>query len=95
MKAVRIFNPLHVMGNKIVVGDIDNLKLFKLSQRPDIRPRLEGIKQEISKYNAMASGIMSLDERKDVKGMTHLSCVIGGGASLENFQTLLLCCVQC
>ena len=49
MKAVRICNPLHVMGNKIVVGDIDNLKLFKLSQRPDIRPRLEGMKEEISK----------------------------------------------
>ena len=34
---------------------------------PDIRPRLEGMKEEISKYNAMASGITSLDERKDVR----------------------------
>jgi hypothetical protein len=72
MKAVRICNPLHVMGvtmgSKIVVGDIDNLKLFKLSQHPDIRPRLEGMKEEISKYNAIASFIKSLDERFRTKG---------------------------
>jgi hypothetical protein len=55
-------------GNKIVAGDVDNLKLFKLSQHPDIRPRLEGMKEEISKYNAIASGIKALDERKDAKG---------------------------
>jgi hypothetical protein len=29
MKAVRIFNPLHVLGNKISVSDIDGLKIFK------------------------------------------------------------------
>ena len=28
MKAVRIFNPLHVLGNKISVSDIDELKIF-------------------------------------------------------------------
>jgi hypothetical protein len=39
MKAVRIFNPLHVMGNKVVVGDVDN---FKFSQHPDIRPCHKG-----------------------------------------------------
>jgi len=66
MKAVRIFHPLHVMGKKIVVGDIDNLKVFKLSQHPDIPPRLEGVKEEIGKYNAIASGFKSPDERKDV-----------------------------
>ena len=31
-KADRIFNPLHVVVNKISVDDIDNLKLFKLSE---------------------------------------------------------------
>ena len=30
MKAVRIFNPLHILGNKISVSDIDGLKIFKL-----------------------------------------------------------------
>ena len=29
----------------------------KLSQHPDIRPRLESMKEEISKYNAITSGI--------------------------------------
>jgi hypothetical protein len=31
VKAARIFNPLHLMVNKISVADIDNLNLFKLS----------------------------------------------------------------
>ena len=30
MKAVHIFNPLHVLGNKISESDIDGLKIFKL-----------------------------------------------------------------
>ena len=34
MKRVRIFNPLHVLTNKISVSDIEGLKIFKLSQHP-------------------------------------------------------------
>jgi hypothetical protein len=30
MKALCIFNPLHVLGNKISVSDIEGLKIFKL-----------------------------------------------------------------
>ena len=30
MMAVRIFNPIHVLDNKISVSDIDGLKIFKL-----------------------------------------------------------------
>jgi hypothetical protein len=30
MKEVRIFNPLHVLGNKISVSDIHGLKILKL-----------------------------------------------------------------
>jgi hypothetical protein len=36
MKAVRIFNPLHILGNKISVSDIDGLKIFKLHEHPEI-----------------------------------------------------------
>jgi hypothetical protein len=32
MKAVRIFNPLHVLGNKISESDIGGLKIFKSSE---------------------------------------------------------------
>ena len=79
-------------GNKIVAGDVDNLKLFKLSQHPDIRPRLEGMKEEISKYNAIASGIKSPDERKDVKGNdTIVLCDWWGcnSGELSNFAFVL------
>jgi hypothetical protein len=34
--AVRIVNPLHVLGNRISVSDIDGLKIFKLYEQPEI-----------------------------------------------------------
>ena len=37
MKAVRIFNLLHVLGNKISVSDIDGLKIFKFYEHPSSR----------------------------------------------------------
>jgi hypothetical protein len=72
-KAVRIFNPLHVVVNKISVADIDNLNLFKLSDHPQIGPHIEGMKSEINKYHAIVQSIKSLDERKDAK-VTFLLC---------------------
>jgi hypothetical protein len=38
LKTARIFNPLHAVVNKISVADIDNLKLFKLCEHPQIGP---------------------------------------------------------
>jgi hypothetical protein len=34
--AVRIVNPLHVLGNTISVSHIDGLKIFKLYEHPEI-----------------------------------------------------------
>ena len=53
MKAARMFNPLHIMGNKIGRVDIHNLKLFQLSRHSDIRSCLDGMKAETSKYNGV------------------------------------------
>jgi hypothetical protein len=52
-KAARIFNPLHVVVNKISVVDIDNFNLFKLSDHPQIGPHIEDMKSEINKYHAI------------------------------------------
>ena len=52
-KAARIFNPLHVVVNKISVADIDNLNLFKLSEHPQIGTHIQGMKSEINKYHAL------------------------------------------
>ncbi len=41
MKAVRIFNPLHVLGNKMSESDIDGLKIFKFYEYPEIRAQIE------------------------------------------------------
>jgi hypothetical protein len=94
-KADRIFNPLHVVVNKISVADIDNLNLFKLSDHPQIGPHIEGMKSEINKYHAIVQSIKSLDERKDAKGQDTFSLPSGGGATLEHFLTFLLCCERC
>jgi hypothetical protein len=39
MKAVRIFNPMHVLGNKISESDIGGLKILKFYDHPEIRPQ--------------------------------------------------------
>jgi hypothetical protein len=69
MKTVRIFNPLHVLGNKISVSDIhDELKIFKFFEHHEIRPQIELMKTEVIKYQDLAGSIMSFEERKDIKG---------------------------
>jgi hypothetical protein len=68
MKAVRIFNPLHVLGNKISVSDIDGLKIFKFYEPPEIRAEIEVMKNEVIKYQALATSIKSFEESKDSKG---------------------------
>ena len=68
MKAVRIFNPLHVLVNRISVSDIDGLKIFKLYEHPEIRPQIEVMKSEVMKYQALAVSIKSFEEMKDSKG---------------------------
>jgi len=43
--AVRIVNPLHVLGNRLSVSDIDGLKIFKLYEHPEIwKETIEGKK---------------------------------------------------
>jgi hypothetical protein len=69
MKAVRIFNPLHVLDNKISESDMDGLKIFKFFEHPEIRPQIEVMESEDMKYQAaLAASIKSFEERKDSKG---------------------------
>ena len=68
MKSVRIFNPVHILGNKISVSDIDCLKIFKLYEHPEIRLQIEVMKTEVMKYQTLAGSIKSFEERKDSKG---------------------------
>ena len=42
MKTVCIFNPLHVLGNKISESDIDGLKKFKFYEHPEERKDSKG-----------------------------------------------------
>jgi hypothetical protein len=68
MKAVRIFNPMHVLGNKISESDIDGLKIFKFYDHREIRAEIQVMKTEVMKYQALAGSIKSFEERKDIKG---------------------------
>lgn len=56
------------MGNNITLVDVDNMKLCKLSEHPDTRPRLDGMQTDKSKYHSVVQGIKSFDERKDAQG---------------------------
>ena len=47
MKRVRVFNPLHFLGNKISVSDIEGLKILRLSQHPQIILQIEVMKIEV------------------------------------------------
>ena len=82
MKAVRIFNPLHVFGNKISVSDIDELKIFKFFEHHEIRPQIELMKTEVIKYQTLTGSIKSFEERKDRKGRTHSTYLIGGSQTV-------------
>jgi hypothetical protein len=68
MKAVRIFNPLLVLGNKISEADIDGLKIFKFYDHPEIRAEIQVMKTEVMKYQTLADSIKLFVERKDSKG---------------------------
>ena len=68
MKAMRIFNPIHILGNKVSVSDIDGLKIFKLYENPEIRPQIEVMKTEVIKYQTLSDSIKSFEERKDING---------------------------
>ena len=68
MKAVSIFNPIHILGNKVSVSDIDGLKIFKLYEHPEILPQIEVMKTEFIKYQVLADSIQSFEERKDNNG---------------------------
>jgi hypothetical protein len=51
MKRVRIFNPLHVTGNKISVSAVEGLKVLNLCRRPQIIPQIEVMKtQTVQNY---------------------------------------------
>jgi hypothetical protein len=69
MKTVHIFNPpLHVLGNKSSVSDIDGLKIFKFYEHPKIRVPIEAMKTTFMWYQALTDSIKSFEERKDSEG---------------------------
>jgi hypothetical protein len=68
MKTVRIFNPLHVLGNKVSKSYIDGVKIFKVYEHPEIRAQIEVMKTEFMRYQVLTDSIKSFEERKDSKG---------------------------
>jgi hypothetical protein len=68
MKTVCIFNPLHVLDNKISESDIVTLKIFKFNEHPEIRVQIELMKTEFTRYQALSDAIKSFEERKDRQG---------------------------
>jgi hypothetical protein len=93
MKVVRIFNPLHVLGNKISESDIDGFKKFKFYEHPEIRPQIEVMKTEVMKYQSLTGSIKSFEER--ARGRTPSTYLTGGSQTVQHCQDSRTCCVQC
>ena len=93
MTALRIFNALHVLGNKISVSDIDELKIFKFYEHPEIRPQIELMKTEVIKYQALAGSIKSFEERKDSKGKDTFDLSDWWKSNFQHCQDSRTCCV--
>ncbi len=47
------------------MSDIDELKIFKLYEDPEIRPQVDVMKTEVMKYQTLTGSIKSFEERKD------------------------------
>ncbi len=66
---MRIVNPpLHGLGNKSSVSDIDGLKIFKFYEHPKIRVPIEAMKTTFLWYQALTDSIKSFEEGKDSEG---------------------------
>ena len=52
----------------LITVDIDNLKIFKLYEHPEIRPQNEVMKTEVMKYQAHTDSMKSFETNKDNKG---------------------------
>ena len=68
MKAVRIFNPLHVLDNKISESNIDGLKIFKFYEYPEICAQIEVMKTEFIRYQSLTDSTKSFEEQKNRQG---------------------------
>jgi len=79
MTTVLIFNPLHVLGNRVShiddmyispmpVSDIDGVvDIQVVNEHPEICPQIEVMKTEVRKYQALVASIKSFDEWKHSK----------------------------
>jgi hypothetical protein len=65
MKRVSIFNPVHVLTNKIWVSDIEGIKIFKVSHHPQIMMQIEVMKNEVITYQTSVDSIKPLVEGQD------------------------------
>jgi hypothetical protein len=93
MKTVRIFDPLHVLGNKISESDIDGLKIFKFYEHPEIRAQIAVMKTEFMRYQTLADYIKSFEERRIARARTHSTCLIGGSQTVQRYRDSRTCCV--
>ena len=59
---------MHVLGNNISVSYIEGLKIFKMSQHPQILMQIEVMKTEVITYRTLTDSIKALVDRKDGNG---------------------------
>ena len=63
MQHSQIFNPLHAMAHLVAPEDVDALKCFRFSHRPDLAAKLEEMKTELTVYNSFTKLIKPKKDR--------------------------------
>ena len=95
MKRVRIFNPLHVVANKISVSDVEGLKILKLSEHPQIMMQIEVMKTEVISTRLLPTPSSRMWKERMSRVTTLLTYPIGGRQTVQCYQHSPTCCVQC
>ena len=75
------------------MSDIEGLKIFKLSQHPQMMVQIEVMKNEVITYQTPADSIKPLVERKDDKGQDAFDISDWWKANCAKLPPT--CCVQC
>ena len=65
MRCAQIFDPLHAQAHVVTASDVEALKCFKFSKRADLALKIQAMKAEITKYNALVSQIKPQPQRME------------------------------
>lgn len=64
MRVAQIFYPVYAKAQTVTEADVDALKCFRFSSRPDLAAGLQKMKSELVGYNALVKQVKPLEDRQ-------------------------------